>query len=40
MSQQETVKAAQHLLDPANEQSPWQLIPWEAIHRPDTPAAS
>ncbi|WP_199493124.1 DUF1266 domain-containing protein [Marinitenerispora sediminis] len=38
VSQQETVDAARKLLDPANTDSPWQRVPWEAIYRPDGPA--
>ncbi|MFG3252932.1 DUF1266 domain-containing protein [Streptomyces sp. NPDC048172] len=25
------------LLDPANRASPWNLVPWDAVHRPDGP---
>lgn len=27
----------QHLLDPANDASPWRIIPWETIYHPDIP---
>jgi hypothetical protein len=35
VSQEVTARAAQRLTDPANEQSPWRITPWEIIYQPD-----
>lgn len=37
-SQQQTANAVSRLLDPASTWSPWNLVPWDAIRRPDQPA--
>ncbi|QKV91790.1 DUF1266 domain-containing protein [Streptomyces sp. NA02950] len=35
VSQEDTARAVQRLVDPMNEKSPWRQVPWETIHQPD-----
>lgn len=35
VSQEDTARAVQRLVDPMNQDSPWQRTPWETIYQPD-----
>jgi hypothetical protein len=39
-SQQRTIAAVSALLNPASTRSPWNLVPWDAISRPDQPVTA